>query len=166
VQTNGAIEYDPTVSSIIAIQGALGAEPEKLIIDLMAIVASKIGVQLCQGPYEKALSAGQRRQFVDATGKCTGSVRLVLTSADEVQRLKASIHSTAIEVNGSVQHVEVHNSLLETPIPKPAAAYPQYENAGSSSDAATPGTTEQPGNGVGSRNMQAAVLPSPPPGLD
>jgi hypothetical protein len=150
-RNNTGIEYDPSLSSMIVIRGALGANPDQLVEDLMAIIASRIGLVLSRGECERNLKPGQWRQVVDGAGQCTGSVRLVLASLVEVRSLGSNVSATAVEINGHVQHIEVHNALLVPSIPEPTTA-----RASSSTG------TEPMGNGNGSQDMQAVLLPGPP----
>ena len=153
-RNNNASEHDPNLSSMIVIRGALGADPDQSVEDLMATIASRIGVALCRGECERDLQAGQWRQIVDGAGQCTGSVRLVLASLVEVQMLERNVNATKVEINGHVQQIEVHNTFLVPIIPEPTAA--TAARASSSTE------TMPPGNGNGSQDMQAVLLPGPP----
>jgi hypothetical protein len=146
------IEHDPSLSSMIVIRGVLGADPAKLIEDLMGVIAARTRINLNRGACERTLRAHQWREIVDGAGQCTGAVRVVLASLAEVQLLDSVANAMAVEINGFIQQVEVHNSFLVPAILGPAAA-----SAASSSN-----VLPQPGNGNGSLGTQAALLPGPP----
>ena len=150
---NNSIENDPELSSMIVIRGILGADPGRLITELMTSIASRTHLRLCRGESESSLRSGQWRQLVDGAGQCTGSVRIVLATAAEVQTLVTEINASSIQVNGHIQYVEVHNSMLVPPVPSPTEfSQPTPSMAGYA--------LQLPGNANGSPGMQAAPLPA------
>jgi hypothetical protein len=161
-QTRG---NDPSLSSLIVVRGAMGADPLGMMTDMMSAISSQLGIELARGANEISLRPRQWRELVDGAGQCTRAARVLLETIEQIRKLKTLLDLSVIDIYGHVQQIELHNSFIMPGIPPaPTSATSPY-TAVTLDAPPVPQDAEQAGNGSGSVSIQAAQLLPEPPGL-
>ena len=157
---------DPTVRCSINLCGSLGPRPDELMHKVMALLAGRLQINLTRGQNQNTLQPREWKELRDAAGICSGAVRLVLATQDEVRSLITTSHGVTLELGGMSIVVEIENAFVE-----PKGITTSGAHAASVYAASAPASSavpfelrvEQPdsGNGAGGETSQAPLPQEP-----